>query len=103
MQLQDAAHAADAARSVSSFLGVLTMATVTLTMRMSPWLDYGLIFPGHKGPAHDWDIPSHHHHKSDRERRDAAWGHRRSQAEERVCNTDRMAHYDYANFNMALI
>ena len=37
MQLQDAsAHGADAARSVSSFLGVLTMATVTLTMRMSP-------------------------------------------------------------------
>ena len=58
------------------------MATVTLTMRMSPWLDYGLIFPGHKGPAHDWDIPSHHHHKSDRERWDAAWGNRRSQAEE---------------------
>ena len=79
MQMQDAA---DAARSVSSFLGVLTMAAVTVTMRLSPWLDYGLIFPGHKGPAHDWDIPSHHHHKSDRERWDAAWGHRRSQAEE---------------------
>ena len=83
MQMHNSApHAADAARSVSSFLGVLTMAVVTLTMRLSPWLDYGLIFPGHKGPAHDWDIPSHHHHKSDRERWDAAWGHRRSQAEE---------------------
>ena len=100
MQLQDAS--AHAARSVSSFLGVLTMATVTLTMRMSPWLDYGLIFPGHKGPAHDWDIPSHHHHKSDRERWDAAWGYRRSQADY-VCNTDWRANFPCDDFNKALI
>ena len=67
-----------AAWSVSSFLsGVLTiMATVTLTMWDFRLGLYGLIFPGHKGPAHDWDIPSHH--RSDRERWDAAWGHRGS-------------------------